>query len=96
LLLIVSTHSSWINQINTKSCDTHQTMSFSAACLATPQSAYPFFEKSSPRQSRDETSVANLRDTTPGPLRPNTPYSLSLYKVAAEEPWAAAMVGCWA
>jgi len=34
LLLIVSTHSSWINQINTKSCDTHQTMSFSAACLA--------------------------------------------------------------
>jgi len=34
LLLIVSTHSSWINQINTKSCDTHQTMSFSAACKA--------------------------------------------------------------
>ncbi|MDR3715115.1 MAG: hypothetical protein P4L51_20060, partial [Puia sp.] len=34
LLLIVATHSSSINQSLQKNCDHHQTMSFSAACLA--------------------------------------------------------------
>src|ERR1035438_5187317 len=34
LLLIVSTHNDWINQILEKCCDPHQAMSFSAACEA--------------------------------------------------------------